>query len=439
MEKMSKSDERRLLKALEKAAMLSQGDYDPNQVLIKVSGEFNLTATEIARVVETYNKAKTVSYLKKTSSEHRASDFPVADVQAVVRGIFCHEKKAEENPVSLRNYTEQSFGVSSLEKAASGSRPAVPRAAASIWKEAMEFVDECKSLEKQLRDDYARCRRQLEVHLSKVASYCQSCPEKEIHKISRIIVNAYGEQGKFLINDLNARMSKARLVHMEKSASAVLFPPNDPYMAICDAFHAGQRLVAVIRNQQTFEKLSSKKNKADDTAPDEGVFTSDPSAVYRELFGKDVSPRGDLSVDPETGLQNEWSNYLKSLKARKMLYNMYRSDPIIKSFPLESVLETYNDLAELTPTLSHNKAWMRAAMRRALQQASVSGSHSAMDPFELEKMLASEKTKVDTGKAYADTVKNIFQDGDGERSKGGSRGGGGAKEVQIHLTPQFSY
>lgn len=405
MEKMSKSNERRLLKALEKAAMCSQGEHDPDQVLIKVSSEYSLTPNEILRVVETYNKAKSVSFLKNASADHRASDFPLANATNIIKAVFAESKTAEEYKdfsTRLREYTDIPLPMS-VEKVAEEKKrqSATLRDMGSFWKEATEFFDECAGLAEDARRNYAENLHKVETAMRKVSDYCATCQGKELRKIAGLIVNGYGEQGLKFINDVNNRLPKPLLPKLEKTAHAAMFPTAEPFLSISEAFHSGRRLAMSIQNQQTIEKLSKDEGKetfkSDASLPD-------PAEAYTELFEGQPSGSVDVNnaVDPLTGVRDQWSNYLRSIQAKKMLYNLYRFDPIIKSYPLSDVLEVFNEVSEVTPALSGNKAWMRANLRRMLTQG------KAADPFELNSMFNTEKTKVDSNKAYAQSVSEML-------------------------------
>lgn len=390
MEKMSKSNERRLLKALEKAAMCSQGEHDPDQVLIKVSSEYSLTPNEILRVVETYNKAKSVSFLKNASADHRASDFPLANATNIIKAVFAESKTAEEYKdfsTRLREYTDIPLPMS-VEKVAEEKKrqSATLRDMGSFWKEATEFFDECAGLAEDARRNYAENLHKVETAMRKVSDYCAMCQGKELRKIAGLIVNGYGEQGLKFINDVNNRLPKPLLPKLEKTAHAAMFPTAEPFLSIAEAFHSGRRLSLSIRNQQTIEKLSAM----------EGL--PNPARTYQSIMGSDKAPTEEVSLDPQTGVQDQWSNYLRSIQAKKMLYNLYRFDPIIKSYPLDDVLDVFNEVSEVTPALSGNKAWMRSNLRRMLTQG------KALDPFELKDLFNTEKTKVDSNLAYARSV-----------------------------------
>jgi len=396
MEKMSKNNEKKLLRALDKAANLSRSGLEPNHVLTKVAGEFQLTPPEICRVVETYNKAKSVAFLKNASSDFRANDFPLAESRVVIQNVFGDtEKTADEKDIPLRNFAAMcSYPASQLEKVA--SKTTVPvrerscdRSKASIWKEAMVYEDTQKGFRKELNDDYAETRQHLEKSMQKIAKHCEFANTKELKKVARLIINSHGKQGEKFINDINQRMMKPVIPTVEKTAHAAMFPVGNPYIDIAEAFASGKKLVKIAGDIDFFEKQA-----------DAGLI----AALGQKTLSEAMKPRRSSSpefIDPRTGLSPEFDNYLKMLQAKKMLYDMYRFDPIIKSYPLEDVIEMYNEISELTPSLADNKAWMRAATRRMLTQG------KAADPFELQQMMAGEQSKTTATQNYIDSMIQI--------------------------------
>jgi cytochrome c556 len=522
MEKMSKRDEKKLLTALDKAANLSRSGLEPNHVLTKVAREFKLTPQEICRVTETYNKAKSVAFLKSASSDFRANDFPLADSDTVIKSVY--EKTASETKQSttipmkdyaaMCSYTEvekvaeyqgpgpneptvmqrimmdieanperkeelieelkEAYGipeatvdtddqgrvtnfkfseitkVPSYNKTASepwsretalqematlagkpvsyyshpnpndpndvptddqikgaltmmrkhyGSQQKTARESScrrdtgSIWKEAMEFEDLQKKTRKDISDRYAATRNDLEHSMRKVAEYCESSHNKDLTKVARMLVNAYGEQGHKFVDDVNNRMSKPKLPKLEKTAHAAMFPVGEPYVSIANAFVQGQKLVKIAKDLEYFDK------QADSSV----IKALQMSSILKELSKGPAKIKPDF-IDARTGMNPEWDNYLKALKAKKMLYNLYRFDPIIKSYPLDDVTNIYNEISDLTPTLSDNKAWMRSALRRMLTQG------GAVDPFELKDMMTSEKERATTAKDYVTALSKMYDD-----------------------------
>jgi len=402
MEKMSKNNEKKLLRALDKAANLSRSGLEPNHVLTKVAGEFQLTSSEICRVVETFNKAKSVAFLKSASSDIRANDFPLADSKEVVKNIFGEqEKTADVKDIPLKNFAAMCSYEKGCEKVASEKTETVrerscDRDKGSIWKEAMVYAETQKSLKQDLLDDYASTRQTLEKSMLKIAKHCEFARDKELKKVARLIINSYGKQGENFIDDINQRMLKPSLPKVEKTAFAAMFPVGAPYIDIAEAFTSGEKLVKIAKNIDYFDKQ----------AGGDIISALGGKAIDEVLKApKKTSP---AYIDPRSGLSPEFDNYLKSLQAKKMLYNLYRFDPIIKSYPLEDVTDMYNEISELTPSLSNNKAWMRAATRRMLTQG------KAADPFELQQMMSGEESKTKAMQNYVGTLKDMY----GEAEKG---------------------
>lgn len=76
----------------------------------------------------------------------------------------------------------------------------------------------------------------------------------------------------------------------------------------------------------------------------------------------------------------EHESELQSIKVKAMLNDMLSNDPILSSYQPHQVLEAYNNIAQLSPTMASQPAVMRGMLRRSLQQGGV------VEPFEAEQM-----------------------------------------------------
>lgn len=393
---MSKDNERKLLKALDKAATLSIGNSDPDDVLIKVASEYNLTPPELCRVVEAYNKAKSVAYLKKAASEDRAGDFPLADMSRISGRIYGMDKVEAEADIPLRDYAS-AYITTEFDKVASEKETAVtvrvttPRARESVWKEAMDHFDVQKNvkaiLTNRLRDNMTKRA----MALRKIASYCEHFRPVELTKVARTLVNGYGEkQANEMIDELNMNMKCNRLPkNIEKTAHAVIFPCSEPYVSLSKIAELNTVVSKAKADLAWFEK------EAEDIGPN---VLARSLGDFSQMLGSAEKSRKD-NLDIGTGMPTEWDNYLKELNSKRMLYNLYRFDPVIQSYPISDVASTYNEVLTTTPGLADNTAWMRAALRRSLTQG------KAVDPFEIKDMLMAQSQKTTGAKDYASTVK----------------------------------
>ena len=76
----------------------------------------------------------------------------------------------------------------------------------------------------------------------------------------------------------------------------------------------------------------------------------DTSEALGNFFDK-KTPRSADFVDPQTGMKPEWDTYLKALEANKLLYELYRFDPVIQSYPFNDVHDPLLSDVSLPPRL----------------------------------------------------------------------------------------
>lgn len=394
---MSKENERKLLKALDKAATMSITETDPNKVLVKVAQEFKLTHPELCRVTEAYNKAKSVAFLKKASSEDRANDFPLADMTKISESIYGVEKTAEEKTFPVRNYADM-YNSTLFEKTAaetkteSTPRPAVPRSRASVWKQASEYYESQSAVKSILDNKRRNFKVQRDYTLKKVASICEHMKKDELTKVARLLVNAYGiEKGAEYIKEINQNVKCNKLPeNLQKTAHAAMFPIGEVYLGLSDIHSLGLQLDRSRKDFEWFQK------NAEDVEP--GPLVKQVGDLSKLLV---IEPKTPEAVDIHTAMPSKWDPHLKNLEAKKMIYDLYRFDPVVQSYPLSDVGDAYNEIVGTTPALADNKAWMRASLRRMLTQG------KAVDPFEIKDMLASAGSRAQAAKEYAALVGHL--------------------------------
>ena len=81
-------DESRIVRAVEEAITWANTGLSPNESIQKVAVAKQFSPTIIARMVEGFNKSKSVFMLKNASDEERPKPFELADTSKIVQGIF---------------------------------------------------------------------------------------------------------------------------------------------------------------------------------------------------------------------------------------------------------------------------------------------------------------------------------------------------------------
>jgi len=89
MRSLSKDAERKLISAIEKAAALVNDGAAPTDAIIKSAREHDIPAGHINLMVHAYNTGRTTTQREKSDSTlEKAADFPLADVNDVLKALY---------------------------------------------------------------------------------------------------------------------------------------------------------------------------------------------------------------------------------------------------------------------------------------------------------------------------------------------------------------
>jgi len=88
MERMSQADERKLIKNVEAVIKLANDSVTPNDALLKVARDNNLTPPLICRVGEAYNQSRTLFELSEKRGSDRLGTFELADPAHVISIMY---------------------------------------------------------------------------------------------------------------------------------------------------------------------------------------------------------------------------------------------------------------------------------------------------------------------------------------------------------------
>ena len=88
MKDIAKTDEQKIIAALERAVKMANDGSTPDDALYKVASDGKMGAETVKRMVEAFNVSKTLSHLKKSAEDDRATSFPIASAEAILGQLF---------------------------------------------------------------------------------------------------------------------------------------------------------------------------------------------------------------------------------------------------------------------------------------------------------------------------------------------------------------
>lgn len=206
MNKISKTDENRMLDTVNVVMGKCASGEDPSAAVASTALQQNLSTEQASRVCEAVNKLASISYLS-THSANRDADFPLADSDEV-RKLMRDSLKVASEPMKFRKtdgeglhtYTadEMHAKIASLPEGSKvpGIDPKWEYSA--IWQEAQRHLGNIK-----LAADEARLEKiRMEERFCELARYMSGLPKEASEDAARYAIQHYGENGVKFLNAL---------------------------------------------------------------------------------------------------------------------------------------------------------------------------------------------------------------------------------------------
>ncbi len=415
-----------MLRGLDKSAEYVKSGDEPDLAIAKVAKESDLTPSETIRLVETFNKANTVAFMKTASSEDRSKDYTLATNPGVMK--FLHNDIPKEASENILKSSYDYYVKEPMTKVASSVEPMIRRhqltiAPESINKKASLLRDTYKKNVAIAREEIAKRKWSIDKNLRKMASMCIATRvPKELKKMASDIVNSCGSEGNTVINAANAfneDPNKYLPNTLEKRAFAISKP--HPIVKIAQEILINRSGLVPLDN--LLKQAKHDDYKANELYKQAGAYEDDPhgedpgfgssmTGLLKEIGEpKNVSnwkmDSSDTlgSMDPSTGMVGgQWDAILKSIRNKDKFMRLYVDDEELNNYPLEKVQRTYNDIVGLMPQLATKNIWMRAALRKAMAQG------GQLDAFELKDMLSTAESLTKKDKYTAETNASLVDD-----------------------------
>jgi uncharacterized coiled-coil protein SlyX len=245
-------DESRIVRAIEEAIAWANTGLTPNQAIQKVAEAQQLMPPVIARMVEGFNKSKTVYHLKTAAEADRAKPFELADTAQIVAAIYDRPAVVEKVAGQLPTADFSRLGLPVMEKVAAAPRPEtipVHSFAARLEK----YAEFCRQVMTTLSFRVAEQRRNFDREIEKAAAELQRLTPPKLRKVAQMVRNGYPESGVKLMQVLRA-YTRCDFPDLEKTAHGVIFPAEEPYLAIARVYDAAGRWVSACNAKLLLEK-----------------------------------------------------------------------------------------------------------------------------------------------------------------------------------------
>lgn len=453
---LSKTDQARLLAAIEKTAQYVNDGYDPNEAVAAAVKDHGVPAGHISPMVHAYNTGRTTRQrVTGDSVLEKAADFELADIDRVRELLYPTEVKtaaAREQATAVDvTYALPPTGVlerhQRLEKLAASLAvnwrklngveitppPAYPREPTQAMKRAY-----CQAQQKERRADEAR--RQMRAAFDKLAEdfaaltdYFRSPSSLPLTVVREQAALVYGDKGEQLMDEL-VKVTPG----LRKMSRAV---PAGPIPWVGAPFDLIDRIVDGLADYRekraAYEQISHTARRdmeallrpfaprvpesilggalSTDSEKQAGTLTDilAPVALGSSIinnFRRATKPKDTAQLEQQALEQltdPEHEATLRNIRAQSALQGLLATDPIISQQPQEA-LDAYNEIVEASPRAADQTMLLRSLLRQRLTQGN-------LDAFQLDQILGMEDKlrKRDTSLGVGTPVTGPQGDGHG--------------------------
>lgn len=441
MEEISKQDEKRVLGALERAIGMANGGMHPTEALQKVAEECRLTPPMIKRAVEAYNVSKMLNHLGHVKGAARADSFPIASAETIIQGMYPEKPQSEAAkaasvfvPGEVQKAERTNFNkVANKFSDLLMENPLVAKPepyAGDPELEVRRLFAKRASLSKAEDEALSTVRRHYFEILGlakQASSQFRFVAHRPFAQVEQDIVAEYGSIGKTAMDLIYATGNLT-----EKRAE--IDENHQPYYNQND--HPYRTVTALVRESREFVKaaeVAAKANLAvkefehsmggrqpttktaarqldsilgDDDSEDEHFVTKlaietppmpgihpavtdamkNIAHIGMSMAGAKPKPYEEVKEEVARDvLDPVHEQKMQGIRTQAILNDFISNDPVLSTYNPADVAKAYNQVAELSPSVSQQPAVLRGVLRRMMQQEGV------IEPFEAQQLTGVER------------------------------------------------
>lgn len=433
METLSKEAEEKLCSSIEDAIKLTkEEDLSPDEAIEKVARRDGYGPELINRMVQTFNKTKSMWRLKEANQDERVKPFQIADKDAILSAIYSQSKTASETPKAQapdsgawrdKVFQEEATDTEKVasKKVSGESGLSLLNSSSKTMKDSqitpLREADHTRGVFHKMAnaamEKKASANLAVERALAKACETMRTMDPGQMQKVAQHLVNGYPESGPKLVALLSHTMGK-EIPAVQKTASHTIFPNKEPYISFGNMYTSAQKQQAAEREIAQLDKEAnllplartaglaltnatarSAANTAKravaspgDSALGQAALTNAPHRALANYLNTGLN----FSKSPDT-LADELSpsryNRNKEINAKKNFYMSILYDKELKEYDHSDLVGAYNEVVSLVPEAADNPAILRQLMRKHMESA------GQLDTFELGQMATLSKTIAD--------------------------------------------
>jgi hypothetical protein len=373
MKILSPNDERRLADAIERAITLTNAGEDPTVAMSKVAREEQFTPPMVRRVVGVFNKSLAVHRLRSTPSAQRKDEFPLADAETVISGMypdkvaFAKEAAAERKPCRLPTqlFTKVNTTLPTAEFEKVASVIDEFQAPTMSIDSALNKINKLDAAATRVRRRLAERQRYSRVSmldaLDKVAAELRYMPKEAKQQVAQLVVNGYAKTGRQFLELLRGEY-RQDLPEVAPTARAAVFPNEPVFHKIAEAHQQAMAYAAADRESECFEKCAVDFIDA---------FTNNVRSAVGATTGAVKGDSAKTRITPET------HNALQEVDARRTFMDLALYDKDLQPYELPALIGAYNSAVQSVPEAMSQPGLLKPLMLQRINSGNV------VDTFQL--------------------------------------------------------
>ena len=372
MDRLSHMEEKELVGAVEKAIRYTHEDLSPNDAILKVATDRQYNPEYVKRMVEAFNKSKSMHVLDKAAAEDKARPFDLADPQVILRAMFNPpEKVASSFALPSGDFSTMDLGKTFLNKEASEYLDLSPLAADDakkvdrLLKQAAEDREHiCSGIREELRMKIQMHKHAFEESIISAVSQIRKMGRQNLRKTAQNMINMYPDTGPQLMRILEHK-SNIAFPSVEKTASAVILPTKEPYLTIAKIYGEAQKMAQAEVEADMFEKGAAEPFMSSVAANTLANMMAG-LGMNQEDMQSLMSGSKKKYKPVEEDLDPQFYNRMKSHDAKRTFMQLALFDDDLKQYEHNDLLKAYNDTVQSLPEAYGNPSALKNLMLRNL-------------------------------------------------------------------------
>ena len=421
MPRVSKETERKLLAAVEKTAEYVNAGDDPNLAIAKAAQDLAVPRSYLTQIVYAYNTARTNwQRTHGTTVFDKAAEFPVAELPKVEAILYPQQVKTaatvqRETRVSPEYSKPPEF---LMEKAAEAlppiagvtTAPQYRREESGCTRQVFSLVQQQKRAVEAARTEVSAAFDKLAAAMDRLDYYFRQVDSLPITQVQKTVA-LWGEpQAEAIINGLAdvrpdlVKMAAQRRPRPDDCTQPPYTLIREVMAAVADYRRVRQRMEktadAALRAETTlrrpFFRIRTASVLSDDrpgartsanildsvshSSLAEAILPEWVQTMRDELLPQVTDPtkRVEQLVDALSDPRHEQE--LRKIRIQTMLEELLVTDPVLSNYDPETVIDAFNEIAEIAPEVVTNRVLLRTLLRKHVEQG-------GLDTFEINEIL----------------------------------------------------